>query len=43
MADLNEPLPPIPKIYPEGCFFDKIEDIAGKHVVVMGLGLNGGG
>ena len=43
MADLNEPLPPVPKIYPEGCFFDKIEDIAGKHVVVMGLGLNGGG
>lgn len=39
----NEPLPPVPKIYPEGCFFDKIEDIAGKHVVVMGLGLNGGG
>ncbi len=43
MADLNEPLPPVPKVYPEGCFFDRIEDIAGKHVVVMGLGLNGGG
>ncbi len=43
MSDEKELLPPVPKIYPEGCFFEKIEDIAGKHVVVMGLGLNGGG
>lgn len=39
----NEPRPPVPHIYPQGCVFDKIEDIAGKTVVVMGLGLNGGG
>lgn len=43
MPELNEPLPPVPKVYPEGCYFNTIEDIAGKHVVVMGLGLNGGG
>lgn len=43
MSDITEPLPPVPHVYPEGCYFDKIEDIAGKHIVVMGLGLNGGG
>lgn len=43
MTETQEPLPPVPKIYPEGCFFNSIGDIAGKHVVVMGLGLNGGG
>lgn len=26
-----------------GCVFNSIEDIQGKHVTVMGLGLNGGG
>lgn len=30
-------------VYPEGCFFKSIEDIKGKNVTVMGLGLNGGG
>ena len=34
---------PIAHVYPEGCVFDKIEDIRDKKVVVMGLGLNGGG
>lgn len=39
MADLV----PVAHIYPEGCAFEKIEDIKDKKVVVMGLGLNGGG
>lgn len=43
MADEKEPLPPVPHIYPEGCYFKSLEDIKGKKVVVMGLGLNGGG
>lgn len=30
-------------VYPEGCFFNSVEDISGKHITVMGLGLNGGG
>ncbi|MBO4320357.1 MAG: UDP-N-acetylmuramoyl-L-alanine--D-glutamate ligase [Treponema sp.] len=30
-------------VYPEGCVFNSIEDIAGKKITVMGLGLNGGG
>lgn len=34
---------PVAHIYPQGCVFNKIEDIKDKHVVVMGLGLNGGG
>ena len=29
--------------YDAECAFKSIEDIAGKHVTVMGLGLNGGG
>ncbi|MBR5932567.1 MAG: UDP-N-acetylmuramoyl-L-alanine--D-glutamate ligase [Treponema sp.] len=33
----------VPHVYPEGCFFNSIEDIKDKHVTVMGLGLNGGG
>ncbi len=32
-----------PFVYPEGCFFNSIEDIKDKHITVMGLGLNGGG
>ena len=43
MSDLNEPLPPVPHVYPEGCYFKSLQDIAGKKIVVMGLGLNGGG
>ena len=43
MSDENEPLPPVPRVYPEGCRFDTLEDIKDKRVVVMGLGLNGGG
>lgn len=43
MSDVKEPLPPVPHIYPAGCYFKSIDDIAGKTVVVMGLGLNGGG
>ena len=30
-------------VYPEGCVFNSLDDIAGKKVTVMGLGLNGGG
>ena len=30
-------------IFPEGCIFSDLESIKGKHVTVMGLGLNGGG
>ena len=41
MAD--EPLPPVPHTYPDGCHFKSPADIAGKKVTVMGLGLNGGG
>ena len=32
-----------PHCYPEGCVFNSLDDIAGKKVTVMGLGLNGGG
>jgi UDP-N-acetylmuramoylalanine--D-glutamate ligase len=32
-----------PFSYPEGCFFNSIDDIKGKNITVMGLGLNGGG
>lgn len=32
-----------PHIYPRGCFFSSLDDIAGKRITVMGLGLNGGG
>lgn len=32
-----------PHVYPEGCFFNSIDDIKDKHITVMGLGLNGGG
>ncbi|MBP5436472.1 MAG: UDP-N-acetylmuramoyl-L-alanine--D-glutamate ligase [Treponema sp.] len=32
-----------PYVYPEGCAFDTLEDIRGKKITVMGLGLNGGG
>lgn len=30
-------------VYPEGCVFNSLEDIAGKKITIMGLGLNGGG
>ena len=30
-------------IYPEGCFFNTLDDIKDKHITIMGLGLNGGG
>ena len=33
----------IPHVYPEGCYFNSLEDIAGKNITIMGLGLNGGG
>jgi UDP-N-acetylmuramoylalanine--D-glutamate ligase len=39
----DEPLPPVPHIYPAGCVFKTPADITEKHVTVMGLGLNGGG
>ncbi|MBQ1593876.1 MAG: UDP-N-acetylmuramoyl-L-alanine--D-glutamate ligase [Treponema sp.] len=32
-----------PYVYPEGCAFNTLEDIRGKKITVMGLGLNGGG
>ena len=35
--------PPAIHFYPAGCYFKSIDDIAGKRVTVMGLGLNGGG
>ena len=35
--------PPAIHFYPAGCCFKSLDDIAGKHVTVMGLGLNGGG
>ncbi|WP_147612949.1 UDP-N-acetylmuramoyl-L-alanine--D-glutamate ligase [Treponema pectinovorum] len=43
MSQIKEPLPPVPKIYPEGCFFKTLKDIKDKKIVVMGLGVNGGG
>ncbi|MFA6856674.1 MAG: UDP-N-acetylmuramoyl-L-alanine--D-glutamate ligase [Treponema sp.] len=33
----------VPHSYPEGCVFTSLADIRGKHITVMGLGLNGGG
>ena len=33
----------MPYTYPEGCVFSTLEEIKGKHITVMGLGLNGGG
>lgn len=32
-----------PHVYPEGCYFNTLDDIKGKKVTIMGLGLNGGG
>ena len=32
-----------PHVYPRECAFKSIEDIKGKKVTIMGLGLNGGG
>lgn len=32
-----------PYVYPEGCVFKSLSDIAEKKITVMGLGLNGGG
>ncbi|MBO5690281.1 MAG: UDP-N-acetylmuramoyl-L-alanine--D-glutamate ligase, partial [Spirochaetaceae bacterium] len=32
-----------PHFYPPGCSITAFEDIAGKRITVMGLGLNGGG
>ncbi|MBQ2315425.1 MAG: UDP-N-acetylmuramoyl-L-alanine--D-glutamate ligase [Treponema sp.] len=32
-----------PHVYPEGCYFNSLEDIRDKHITIMGLGLNGGG
>lgn len=33
----------MPHIYPHGCYFNSPDDIKGKRITVMGLGLNGGG
>lgn len=30
-------------IFPEGCYFETIDQIKDSHVTIMGLGLNGGG
>ncbi len=44
MSDTEEALlPPKAHTYPQGCTFTTPADIAGKHITVMGLGLNGGG
>ena len=32
-----------PHVYPRQCAFKSVEDIKGKKVTIMGLGLNGGG
>ena len=32
-----------PHVYPEGCTFTTLTDIANKRITIMGLGLNGGG
>ncbi|MCI5831119.1 MAG: UDP-N-acetylmuramoyl-L-alanine--D-glutamate ligase [Treponema sp.] len=32
-----------PHVYPEGCAFKTLDDIRGRKITVMGLGLNGGG
>ena len=32
-----------PHVYPRGCTFNSPDEIAGKKITVMGLGLNGGG
>ena len=32
-----------PHVYPEGCVFNSLDDIAEKKITIMGLGLNGGG
>ena len=32
-----------PYTYPADCFFKSLEDIKGKKITIMGLGLNGGG
>ena len=29
--------------YPKGCCFNSLDEIKGKRITVMGLGLNGGG
>ena len=39
MADTMEN----PHVYKEGCTFKSLEDIRGKKITIMGLGLNGGG
>ena len=39
----SELLPPVAHTYPQGCCFATPDAIAGKHITVMGLGLNGGG
>lgn len=41
--ETKEPLPPVPHFYPAGCCFKTLNEIKGKRVTVMGLGLNGGG
>lgn len=43
MSQVFEEEPPVPHFYPEGCYFNELSDIAGKKILVMGLGLNGGG
>ena len=30
-------------VYPKGCCFNSLDEIKGKRITVMGLGLNGGG
>lgn len=33
----------MPHIYPHGCYFNSLDEIKGKKITIMGLGLNGGG
>lgn len=33
----------MPHIYPHGCYFNSLDEINGKKITIMGLGLNGGG
>ena len=33
----------MPHIYPHGCYFNSLDEINGKKITIMGLGLNGDG
>ncbi|MDR3311824.1 MAG: UDP-N-acetylmuramoyl-L-alanine--D-glutamate ligase [Spirochaetaceae bacterium] len=43
ICEVNAPVQAAPHVYPPGCAFHSLTDIAGKKITVMGLGLNHGG